>query len=88
MTEDHTVAGDSRDASFYEAQDRPTVRVFYAPKEPTPQKRHENGLHERIRELEAETADLTVRLSERTQELLDVLNEVEVLEDLLIKGAP
>lgn len=73
-----------------DTDDRPTLRCFYPPKEKftTPAQRHENGLHARIRELEAETADLTVRLSERTEELLDALREVEELEDLLLKGAP
>lgn len=57
--------------------ERDTLRVFYPPKEKTPQKRYEDALVARVAELEAETADLTVRLSERTEELLDALTTLE-----------
>lgn len=75
--------------SVYSGTDeRPTLRIFSPPKEPAPAKRHENGLHERIRELEEECSDLTVQLSERTEELLEALSYAESLEDTVIKGAP
>lgn len=61
--------------------DRPTLRVFYAPKEKTPQKRHEDALEARVAELEA-------LLSDREQELLEALDYVARLEDELLAGAP
>jgi hypothetical protein len=57
--------------------ERPTLRVFYAPKEKTPQKAHEDRLEARVAELEAENDRLTRDLSERTQELLEALDALE-----------
>lgn len=56
---------------------RNTLRVFYAPKERTPRQRYEDALAARVEHLEALTADLTEQLSERTQELLYALDELE-----------
>lgn len=57
--------------------ERDTLRVFYAPREKTPQKAHEDRLAARVAELEAETDRLTRDLSERTQELLEALDALE-----------
>lgn len=65
---------------------RETLRVFYAPKEPTktPAQIHEEKLLARIAELETrcdllheEVGTLTLRLAERTQELLEALETLE-----------
>lgn len=70
--------------------DRPTMRVFYAPKEKTetPAAAHERRLRERVEFLEKLTDDLTSQLSDRTQELLEALDALEAMEDLVIKQAP
>lgn len=60
--------------------ERDTLRIFYSPKEAkpkTPAKLYEERLEARVAELEAETADLTERLHEREQELLDALDELD-----------
>ena len=60
-----------------QTETRDTLRVFYPPTEKTPAKRHEDDLLARIAELEALTDDLTTQLSDRTEELLDALHELE-----------
>lgn len=61
--------------------ERDTLRVFYAPKERTPAKSYEHALEVRVAELERETEELTRRLADREQELLDALHRLEELED-------
>ena len=75
---DNDTTNYSRSLGF-EREERPTLRCFSVPKEKvvTPAKRHENALHERIRDLEAEVNSLTDRLGDREQELLEALTLCE-----------
>ena len=60
------------------SETRDTLRCFYPPKERTVDEA--TRLQSRVDELEIETMELTKRLAEREDELLDALNWLEEAE--------